>query len=124
MSCKRAHTRIYILLLRLQCVFPSNCFNSCESLFHAESEEKLVRETVEKLESLISEHDVVFLLLDTRESRWLPTVIAAAKKKVCCRVDENNIFSNQCVMLIIYIDSVRKSFYKVLSTTTYFLELC
>nr|DBA18711.1 TPA: hypothetical protein GDO54_016926 [Pyxicephalus adspersus] len=37
---------------------------------------------VEKLEALIAEHDVVFLLMDTRESRWLPTVIAASKKKL------------------------------------------
>jgi ubiquitin-like modifier-activating enzyme ATG7 len=56
--------------------------------FVLEIDEKLVREAVEKLESLIGEHDVVFLLLDTRESRWLPTVIAAAKKKVCCFVNE------------------------------------
>nr|XP_019952089.1 PREDICTED: ubiquitin-like modifier-activating enzyme ATG7 [Paralichthys olivaceus] len=37
---------------------------------------------VEQLEKLISEHDVVFLLMDTRESRWLPTVIAASKRKL------------------------------------------
>ena len=37
---------------------------------------------VEQLEKLVSEHDVVFLLMDTRESRWLPTVIAASKRKV------------------------------------------
>uniref|UniRef100_A0A3B4USY6 Ubiquitin-like modifier-activating enzyme ATG7 n=1 Tax=Seriola dumerili TaxID=41447 RepID=A0A3B4USY6_SERDU len=37
---------------------------------------------VEQLEKLISEHDVVFLLMDTRESRWLPTVIAANKRKL------------------------------------------
>lgn len=47
---------------------------------------------VEHLEKLISEHDVVFLLMDTRESRWLPTVIAASKRKVgrickACAVD-------------------------------------
>ncbi|CAB4004053.1 ubiquitin-like modifier-activating enzyme ATG7 isoform X1 [Paramuricea clavata] len=52
------------------------------SVAQNEIDEKLVREAVEKLESLIGEHDVVFLLLDTRESRWLPTVIAAAKKKI------------------------------------------
>ncbi|XP_046853731.1 ubiquitin-like modifier-activating enzyme ATG7 isoform X2 [Xenia sp. Carnegie-2017] len=46
------------------------------------SEEKSVQETVEKLDNLIDEHDVIFLLLDTRESRWLPTVIAASKKKI------------------------------------------
>ncbi|MEQ2235654.1 Autophagy protein 7 [Ilyodon furcidens] len=37
---------------------------------------------VEQLEKLISEHDVVFLLMDTRESRWLPTVIAASKRRL------------------------------------------
>lgn len=40
------------------------------------------RQDVEHLEKLISEHDVLFLLMDTRESRWLPTVIAASKRKV------------------------------------------
>jgi hypothetical protein len=38
--------------------------------------------TVAKLEQLIAEHDVVFLLLDSREARWLPTVIATAQSKV------------------------------------------
>ncbi|XP_041130134.1 ubiquitin-like modifier-activating enzyme ATG7 [Polyodon spathula] len=37
---------------------------------------------VEQLEKLISSHDVVFLLMDTRESRWLPTVIAASQQKL------------------------------------------
>jgi len=37
---------------------------------------------VAKLEQLIDEHDAVFLLMDSRESRWLPTVIGASKKKV------------------------------------------
>ncbi|XP_051528296.1 LOW QUALITY PROTEIN: ubiquitin-like modifier-activating enzyme ATG7 [Myxocyprinus asiaticus] len=39
------------------------------------------RQDVEQLEKLISEHDVVFLLMDIRESRWLPTVIAASQRK-------------------------------------------
>lgn len=34
------------------------------------------------LENLIEESDVVFLLMDTRESRWLPTVIGLAKQKL------------------------------------------
>jgi ubiquitin-like modifier-activating enzyme ATG7 len=37
---------------------------------------------IEKLEQLINEHDVIYLLMDSRESRWLPTVIASAKGKV------------------------------------------
>ncbi|XP_039087204.1 ubiquitin-like modifier-activating enzyme ATG7 isoform X4 [Hyaena hyaena] len=39
------------------------------------------RKDVEQLEQLIESHDVVFLLMDTRESRWLPAVIAASKRK-------------------------------------------
>ncbi|OXB61248.1 hypothetical protein ASZ78_006383 [Callipepla squamata] len=37
---------------------------------------------VATLEELIDAHDVVFLLMDTRESRWLPAVIAASKRKL------------------------------------------
>ncbi|KAF9457980.1 hypothetical protein BDZ94DRAFT_1313718 [Collybia nuda] len=37
---------------------------------------------VQKLEALIADHDAVFLLMDSRESRWLPTVIGAAKGKI------------------------------------------
>ncbi|KAF9442574.1 E1-like protein-activating [Macrolepiota fuliginosa MF-IS2] len=37
---------------------------------------------VTTLESLIQDHDAVFLLMDSRESRWLPTVIGAAKGKI------------------------------------------
>lgn len=40
---------------------------------------------LEQLEALIEEHDVVYLLMDSRESRWLPTVIGAAKGKVGVR---------------------------------------
>ncbi|KAF6098614.1 autophagy related 7 [Phyllostomus discolor] len=40
------------------------------------------RKDVEQLEQLIDSHDVVFLLMDTRESRWLPAVIAASKRKL------------------------------------------
>lgn len=40
------------------------------------------KESVEKLEDLIEKHDVIFLLMDSRESRWLPTLVASSKGKV------------------------------------------
>jgi len=44
-----------------------------------------IRKDVEQLEKLIEEHDVVYLLMDSRESRWLPTVLGRLKGKVCTK---------------------------------------
>ncbi|SZF04477.1 unnamed protein product [Blumeria hordei] len=40
------------------------------------------RSHFELMEKLFDEHDVIFLLMDTRESRWLPTVMGKAKNKL------------------------------------------
>ncbi|KAI9688833.1 MAG: Autophagy protein 7 [Bathelium mastoideum] len=49
---------------------------------HPILDEKTVRAEYEKLKELIEEHDAIFLLMDTRESRWLPTVMGKSAKKI------------------------------------------
>lgn len=55
---------------------------------HTVSEEGQQRlfEDVDRLEALVKEHDVIFLLLDSREARWLPTVLANVHKKLCMTI--------------------------------------
>lgn len=40
------------------------------------------RKDVELLSTLMDDHDVVYLLMDSRESRWLPTVMGTVKGKL------------------------------------------
>jgi ubiquitin-like modifier-activating enzyme ATG7 len=49
---------------------------------HASENDESLQATVARLDQLIRETDVVFLLTDTRESRWLPTVMAAVHDKI------------------------------------------
>lgn len=44
---------------------------------HSSETRESIAESVKTLDSLVQECDVVYLLTDTRESRWLPTLLAA-----------------------------------------------
>eukprot|EP01123_Difflugia_compressa_P006012 TRINITY_DN1814_c1_g4_i1.p1 TRINITY_DN1814_c1_g4~~TRINITY_DN1814_c1_g4_i1.p1 ORF type:complete len:291 (-),score=49.84 TRINITY_DN1814_c1_g4_i1:100-849(-) len=48
--------------------------------------EKDVFNTVQQLNDLIKEHDFIFLALDSREARWLPTLLAANHEKAVINV--------------------------------------
>ncbi|KAL8953528.1 MAG: hypothetical protein Q9222_000632 [Ikaeria aurantiellina] len=49
---------------------------------HPILDEAAVRQDYDLLVRLVHEHDAVFLLMDTRESRWLPTVVGRATGKI------------------------------------------
>jgi len=49
---------------------------------HSVSLVEQTKKDVEQIEQLITSHDAVFLLMDTRESRWLPSMLCAYYKKV------------------------------------------
>ncbi|RKF53535.1 Ubiquitin-like modifier-activating enzyme atg7 [Golovinomyces cichoracearum] len=51
-------------------------------LGHPFLDEKQCQDDFKILERLIDDHDAIFLLMDTRESRWLPTVMGKAKSKL------------------------------------------
>ena len=50
-----------------------------------ETELEEAKAATEKLDELVRSHDVTFLLTDTRESRWLPTVLCSTYDK--CLID-------------------------------------
>ena len=49
---------------------------------HTVTNEAATHADVARLEELVAAHDVVFLLMDTRESRWLPTMLSSLHNKV------------------------------------------
>ena len=49
---------------------------------HPIMDEATVKSEFETLQRLVEEHDAIFLLMDTRESRWLPTVMGKAAGKM------------------------------------------
>jgi ubiquitin-like modifier-activating enzyme ATG7 len=55
---------------------------SVPMLGHPITDEATTKMDFEILQKLIEDHDAIFLLMDTRESRWLPTVMGKAAGKI------------------------------------------
>lgn len=55
---------------------------SVPMLGHPITNETKTKGDFEKLQELINSHDAIFLLMDSRESRWLPTVMGKAAGKI------------------------------------------
>ena len=55
---------------------------SVPMLGHPITDESKVKTDFEKLQRLVDSHDAIFLLMDTRESRWLPTLMGKAAGKI------------------------------------------
>lgn len=49
---------------------------------HPITNEEIERSHFDRLCDLFDEHDVIFLLMDSRETRWLPTVLGNVKNKI------------------------------------------
>lgn len=52
------------------------------TLINDEAKDSFLK-SVNQLEELIKSHDIVFLLTDSRESRWLPTLLSRVYNKEC-----------------------------------------
>ena len=73
---KEIYPKVDVRGIRMAIPMPGHSVGS-----NPDNHEKLYQDT-EALEELIKEHDVIFLLLDSREARWLPTVQAIAHNKI------------------------------------------
>ncbi|KAI1710532.1 thiF family domain-containing protein [Ditylenchus destructor] len=53
---------------------------------YSDNEKESVKKVCEELDDLIRSHDAIFLVMDSRESRWLPTLIASVHNKLALTV--------------------------------------
>eukprot|EP01083_Nonionella_stella_P114354 338068_1 len=73
-------------------IFPSaNCESYSLSIpmmghYVTDGEEERVKSEFDLLEKLIMEHDVIFLLTDSRESRWCPTLLSKVHNKIVMNI--------------------------------------
>lgn len=67
-------------------IYPGVCSTghvlSVPMVGHQMINEEDMKKNYETLKGLIEDHDAIFLLMDSRESRWLPTVMGKAANKI------------------------------------------
>ena len=49
---------------------------------YSKEEHDVIVDNIRRTKELIKSHDVVYLLMDSRESRWLPSFLGAYYEKV------------------------------------------
>eukprot|EP00760_Papus_ankaliazontas_P017415 PhM_4_TR17232/c0_g1_i1/m.5589/K08337/ATG7; ubiquitin-like modifier-activating enzyme ATG7 len=70
---KRIHPSVNATHVSMSIPMPGHPFD--------EAQRQDIEFTVKELDSLVQSHDVIFLLMDSRESRWLPTLLGAHYRK-------------------------------------------
>lgn len=73
-ALKRIYPKIQSSGVKISIPMPGHCVTE----LNLES----TKTTVQRLDELIEQSDCIFLLMDTRESRWLPTLLAQVHNKV------------------------------------------
>ncbi|RFU33509.1 hypothetical protein B7463_g2805, partial [Scytalidium lignicola] len=81
-GAKKAHRAAEALQEIYPGVDSSGHAMSVPMLGHPIMDEAKVKADFELLQQLIDAHDAIFLLMDTRESRWLPTLMGKAAGKI------------------------------------------
>ncbi|VDN12697.1 unnamed protein product [Dibothriocephalus latus] len=81
---KRIHPSVEVPAVDLTIPMPGHAISSISVNTDPAIQPQVVaaRKACEQLDELIRTHDVVFLLLDTREARWLPTMLATYHSKI------------------------------------------
>ncbi|CCE61607.1 hypothetical protein TPHA_0A05330 [Tetrapisispora phaffii CBS 4417] len=76
--------------VKLKKIFPSldttGVMLNIPMIGHSDIDSSYDEEAYDKLDELIKEHDVIYILTDSREARWLPTVLGNVHKKIVINV--------------------------------------
>ncbi|KAH9283467.1 Ubiquitin-like modifier-activating enzyme ATG7 [Echinococcus granulosus] len=81
-AVKRILPTVDVRSYNLTVPMPGHPVSNASAGSDASKQVSIVREACQKLDELVQSHDVIFLLLDTREARWLPTLLSTYHNKL------------------------------------------